>query len=85
MQVIKRADNLNRFYSIELRIGDNSETGTGRVQLTKNPVAGTFGAATADPDYIFVVDPLLNGRYLTLQKVADNYLSVSEVYVTHIV
>ena len=55
------------------------------MQLTKNPVAGTFGAATADPDYIFVVDPLLNGRYLTLQKVADNYLSVSEVYVTHIV
>lgn len=83
--VVKIPSLLDRFYSVELRIGDNTETGTGKVQLNKNPVAGLFGAATTDPDYTFVVDPYMDGRYLTLQKISDNYLSIAELYVTKMV
>ena len=82
MRVIKRAAYILRFYSVELRIGDSSETGTGQVQLTKNPVAGISGAASTDPEFAYILDPKLNGRYLTLQKVSNNYLSITEVYIT---
>ena len=83
--MVKREGFFNRFYSVELRIGGNSETGTGQTQLTKNPVAGLFGTVTTDPDYTYVLDPYQEGRYVTLQKVSDNYLAISEVYVSQMV
>ena len=73
-----------RFYSIDLRIGDNSETGTGRVQLTKNPVAGLLGLQQrTQTTYlswinIWMADIPPCRKFPTI-------ISVKEVYVTHIV
>ena len=81
MTVIKRAaPYTNQFESVELRIGNVDNTGSPLVQFSENPLAGTYGASSSVIEVIFDVNPPVTGRYLTLQTIADQYLSIDEVY-----
>ena len=71
----------NQFHFVEVRIGNTDMTGTGNTQMMENHVAGNSGAASSPSEYVYVVEPPLDGRYLTLQNVEGvNYLSVDEIY-----
>ena len=69
-----------QFASVELRIGNVDKTGSAAVQFTENPLAGTYGASSTEVEFIYEVNPPMNGQYLTLQTVVDQFLSIDEVY-----
>ena len=69
------------FIDIELRIGDNNESGLGITQFRFNPLVGFYAGNNLDPVTSF--GPLNNarGRYLTLQQISAHILEISEIYV----
>ena len=82
--MVKRAlseGTLRRFGDIELRIGDNDESGLGNTQFRFNPLVGYYPGNNIEPVAIF--GPLNNvqGRFLTLQRISEGYLEVTEIYV----
>ena len=84
VRVVKRAlseGTLRRFGDIELRIGDNDESGLGNTQFRFNPLVGYYPGNNIEPVAIF--GPLNNvqGRFLTLQRISIGYLDVAEIYV----
>ena len=70
----------NQFESVELRIGNVDKTGSAPVQFTENALAGYSGPSSSAVEVIFDVNPPISGRYLTLQTIANQSLSIDEVY-----
>ena len=70
-----------QFSTIELRIGNWDATGTGKVQLTQNTLYGNTGGVNGANAYTFNIDPLAEGRYLTLQTINNVYMTIGEIFV----
>ena len=69
------------FIDIELRIGDNNESGLGITQFRFNPLAGFY--AGNNTDHVASFGPLSNvmGRYLTFQRISLGFPEIAEIHV----
>ena len=87
VQVLKRteaahASNVStRFAEVELRIGNEDESGSGVQQLTQNPIVGLYPGANLEPLATFQLQPPASGRFLTLQILSANSLEIGELSV----
>ena len=72
---------IRRFGEIELRIGNNDESGLGIAHFRLNPLVGYYPGYNTDPVASFGPLGKVRGRYLTLQRINRNYLDASEIYV----
>ena len=65
---------------IEVRIGSVDFTGTGKVLLDGNPLCNYLPAGNNDRTAFFECSPSLHGRYLTVQKLTQDYFETHELY-----
>ena len=72
---------LKRFAEVELRIGNNDESGKGAQKLSGNKLVGFYPAANLEPIAAFELQTQASGRFLTLQILSANYMEISEIYV----
>ena len=85
VEIFKRQPNANviqRFANVELRIGNHDQSGKGAVRLTDNPLVRVHVGGDLDPEpAIIELERPADGRYLTLQIVAQSVLDVGELTV----
>ena len=85
VEIFKRQPNENviqRFANVELRIGNHDQSGKGPVRLTDNPLVKVHVGGDLDPEpAIIELERPADGRYLTLQIVAQSVLDVGELTV----
>ena len=70
-----------RFRGIEIRIGNEDESGDGTVQLQRNPLVGYYEGGNSEATASIQLDTISSGRYLTVQNVVQEYLEIAEVYI----
>ena len=73
-----------RFAQVELRIGNTDESNKGLNQFSSNTLVGYYGSANHETIATFQFEPR-NGRFMTLQILAQNHLEINELFVYHIV
>ena len=78
---MKRTQQYVVFEKIELRIGLVDVSASGQVKLgDDNLYVGCNGAGNHDRDHLFNLKEPVSGRYLTVQILASNWLSLDEIY-----
>ena len=78
VRIVKRTGGTQNFKTINLRIGNADEEGSTSTEFSQNPVVGTFGNATTEMEHMFVLDPPVSGRYLTLQNFIPLVTSIDD-------
>ena len=70
-----------QFWGVELRIGNTNKSGSPREQFTENRLIGFSGPHAYTSYHQFDAIPKAEGRFLTLQTLALEYLAVAEIFV----
>ena len=72
---------MEKFYNVEVRIGNVNVRGHSLEQITSGSVCGAPGPKVADAFSVasFLCKPVLSGRYLTAQELSAIYLEATEV------
>ena len=69
-----------QFDAVELRIGMTDKAGSGLEQFVENELLGT-AAESSEFVHTFLIEPTVAGRYLTLQTVNGEFLSLVDLKV----
>ena len=86
MTVFKRPDEYwTQFGTVELRIGNVDMSGSGLVRFTENEWIANSGPVSDVVELVFALQPPVEGRFLTLQTLADQYMSFDEVFAKKLV
>ena len=83
VEVFKRGGLFERFFDVEVRIGEvRTEVSFGRQRIEFNQFCYNYGDAdlVTNPEVMPCASPL-RGRYLTLQKLSYGTLSFQEIHV----
>ena len=72
---------MEKFYNVEVRIGNVNVGGHSLKQITSGSVCGAPGPKVADAFSVasFLCSPVLSGRYLVAQELSGIYLEATEV------
>ena len=79
--VFKRPDEYwTQFDTVELRIGNVDMAGSGLVRFIENECIANSGPVSDVVELVFTLQPPVEGRFLTLQTLADQYMSFVEIF-----
>ena len=77
----KRIGYKQRTLGVEARVGDaETKVSHGTRQITANTKCGSTSSVSTDADNaIFVCNPALTGKFLTLQSIAPSQMNIGEI------